>query len=55
MSRLMTVKELMDYCKIGRNSALNLAKSANARVKIGSRLLIDKPRIDQWIDSNRDE
>lgn len=53
MSRLMTVKELQEYCKIGRNSALNLAKNAEARVKIGNRLLIDRPRIDDWINSNR--
>lgn len=54
MSRLMTVVELQDYCKIGRNSALKLARMSEARVKIGRRLLIDKSRIDEWIDNNRD-
>lgn len=53
MFELITVKELMEYCKIGRNSALKLAKLAKARVKIGGRLLIDKNKIDEWIIANR--
>lgn len=53
MNRLMSVKELQEYCRIGRNSALDLARKSNARVKIGRRLLIDKSKIDEWIDDNR--
>ncbi|MBE5974972.1 MAG: polyprenyl synthetase solanesyl diphosphate synthase [Paenibacillaceae bacterium] len=54
MERLISIKDLQVYCGIGRNSALNLAKNSGARVKLGSRLLVDKQIIDQWIDRNRE-
>ncbi len=50
---LMNVKEFMKYVKLGRNSALTLAKKSGARVKIGRRLLINKQIVDQWLVSNR--
>ncbi len=52
--RLMNLKEFQVYMGgIGRNTALKLIDTAEARVKIGRRLLVDKTKIDQWIDANR--
>lgn len=52
-SRLLNIKEFQSYCGgIGRNSALNLAREAEVRVKIGRRLLIDREKFDTWISDN---
>lgn len=53
MSRLLNIKDFQEYAGgIGRNSALNLARKAEVRVKIGRRLLIDREKFDQWITEN---
>lgn len=52
-NRLLNVKEFQAYCGgIGRNSALNLAREAEVRVKIGRRLLIDRKKFDVWVCEN---
>lgn len=49
--RLMGLPELMRYTSLGRNSAMDLGKSANAIVRIGKRVLYDRRKIDSYIDS----
>ena len=48
--RLMGVSELMRYTSLGRNSAMDLGKDANAIVRMGKRVLYDRQKIDKWID-----
>lgn len=49
--RLMGIGELMRYTSLGRNSAMDFGKSANAIVRIGKRVLYDRRKIDSYIDS----
>lgn len=49
--RLMGISELMLYTSLGRNSAMDLGKSANAIVRVGKRVLYDRRKIDSYIDS----
>lgn len=48
--RLMKIDDLMRYTSLGRNTAMNLGKSANAIVRIGTRVLYDRKKIDRYID-----
>jgi hypothetical protein len=48
--RLMGISELKLYTSLGRNSAMELGKNANAIVRIGKRVLYDRQKIDKWID-----
>ena len=47
----MNINDLMRYLNLGRNSSRNLGKSANAIVRIGTRVLYDRKKIDSYIDS----
>lgn len=47
--RLMGISELKLYTSLGRNSAMELGKNANAIVRIGKRVLYDRQKIDKWI------
>lgn len=49
--RLMNINDLCSYLNLGRNSSRNLGKSANAIVRIGTRVLYDRKKIDSYIDS----
>ena len=49
--RLMGISELMRYTSLGRNTAIDLGKNANAIVRIGKRVLYDRQKIDSYIDS----
>lgn len=49
--RLMGIEELMRYTSLGRNTATDLAKSANAIVRVGKRVLYDRKKIDSYIDN----
>ena len=49
-SRLLGIKELMQYLNIGRNLAMQFADESQARVKIGRRVLYDKHKIDKYIN-----
>lgn len=52
-NRLMNLEEFQRYAGgIGRNSALRLAREAEARVKIGRRLLIDRVKFEAWVEEN---
>ncbi len=49
-SRLLGIKELMEYTNLGRNSALKLGSDSQSKVRIGRRVLYDKRKIDQYIN-----
>lgn len=51
MPRLLDVKKLMEYLSIGRDSARNIGEAAGAVIRIGSRVLYDRLKIDTYIDS----
>ena len=48
--RLMGISELMRYTSLGRNTAMELGKNANAIVRMGKRVLYDRRKVDKWID-----
>ncbi len=48
--RLMGIQELMCYTSLGRNTAMELGKNANAIVRMGKRVLYDRKKIDTYID-----
>lgn len=48
--RLMGIQELMLYTSLGRNTAMELGKNANAIVRMGKRVLYDRKKIDTYID-----
>lgn len=50
-SRLMDTEELRAYTNLGRNNAMKLGENARARVKIGKRILYDRRKIDDYLDS----
>lgn len=49
-SRLMDTRQLCVYTNMGRNSAMKLGNEIGARVQVGSRVLWDKKKIDNYID-----
>ena len=51
--RFLSIPEFQEYAGgIGRNTALRLARDAEVRVKIGSRLLINIDKFDLWVEEN---
>ncbi|WP_143322927.1 hypothetical protein [Clostridium sp. HBUAS56010] len=48
--RLLDAKELCYYLSLGRNRALEFAKSIGSEVKFGKRCLYDKRKIDLYLD-----
>ena len=49
-SRLLGIKELMQYLNVGRNSALKFAEESKSKIRIGRRVLYDKNKIDKYIN-----
>lgn len=49
--RLLSIDECCDYVGMGRNKTRALMHEIGADLKIGSRSLFDKKRIDEYIDS----
>ena len=49
--RLLDTDELRAYTNLGRNNAMKLGEEIGAKVKIGKRVLWDKVKIDQYLDS----
>ena len=49
-SRLLGIKELMQYLNVGRNSALKFAEESQSKIRIGRRVLYDKNKIDKYIN-----
>lgn len=50
-SRLMGTEELRAYTNLGRNNAMKLGEEIGAKVKIGRRVLWDKRKVDEYLDS----
>ena len=50
-TRLMDTEELRAYTNLGRNKAMVLGDEIGARVKIGKRVLWDRVKIDQYLNS----
>lgn len=52
MERLLNIKEFGNYAGgIGRNTAFKLAKISGARIQVGRRVLVDRVKFDEWVDS----
>lgn len=49
--RLLNLNELMIYIGIGRNKAIDFGKESGAIVRIGRRVLYDRKKVDEYIDS----
>jgi len=49
-ARLLDTEELRMYVGLGRNTAIELAETAGARVAIGKRILFDRVKLDQYLD-----
>lgn len=49
--RLLDTNELTSYIGMGRNKAVILGDEIGARVQIGKRVLWDKMKIDQYLNS----
>lgn len=43
------------YYQLGEKTLLNLAKKANAYRKVGSRVLIDKKTLDEYLEAQKPE
>lgn len=48
--RLLDSKELCYYLSLGRNRAIEFAKSIGSEIKFGKRCLYDKHKIDLYLD-----
>ena len=49
--RLLNVKQLQSYLGLGANRAAELGEKAGARVKYGRRVLYDRIKLDDFINS----
>ena len=49
--RLLNTDELMVYSGLGRNRSVELGDTAEARVRIGKRVLWDRKKLDKYFDS----
>ena len=50
-SRLMSAEELGRYICLGRNGALKFGEEIGAKVRIGRRVMFDRVKVDQYLDS----
>lgn len=50
-SRLMDTEELRAYTNLGRNNAMKLGEDIGAKVQIGRRVLWDRVKVDQYLNS----
>lgn len=50
-SRLMDTEELRAYVSLGRNNAMKLGKDIGAEVRIGRRVLWDRRKVDNYLNS----
>ena len=47
----MDTEELRDYTNLGRNNAMKLGEEIGAKVRIGRRVLWDRRKIDEYLNS----
>ncbi len=50
-SRLLGIEGLMEYLSLGRNNARQLGKDSCAIIRIGRRVLYDRKKIDEYLES----
>ena len=50
-ARLLDTEELRAYVCHGRNNAMKLGVNSGAKIKIGRRVLWDRTKIDQYLNS----
>ena len=55
VNRMLTMKEAMNYLRLSRNTTRAFCVKANAIVRIGGRVLIDKFALDIAIDKLKEE
>ena len=52
-AKYMDIAELQQYMKIGRNKAYTLVKKPDfPSIRVGSKILIDKKKLDKYLDSH---
>lgn len=52
-NKIITVKELCDFMKIGKNTAYKLIKLKGfPAFRIGNKILISQNKLQKWIDDN---
>ncbi len=54
-SRLLDIKDLCAYTKLGRNNAMKFGQESGARVQYGRRVLYDRVKLDEYIESMREK
>lgn len=53
MDKVLTLQELQETLKIGRNKTLQLAKTEGfPAIKLGGRTIIPVAALDKWLESN---
>lgn len=52
--RLLDINELCLYLSMGRTKAIYFAKDKGFEVRIGSRVLYDRKKVDKWCDNYMD-
>ena len=55
VNRMLSMKEAMNYLRLSRNTTRAFCVKANAIVRIGGRVLIDKFALDKAIDELKRE
>lgn len=50
-ARLMDIEELRAYTNLGKNKAMELGIISGSKIRIGRRVLYDRQRVDDYIDS----
>lgn len=49
---MMSIKEAADYMNLGISSTRTLITEIGATVRVGKRVIIDRYKLDEFIDSN---
>ena len=55
VNRMLSMKEAMNYLRLSRNTTRAFCVKANAIVRIGGRVLIDKFALDNALDKLKEE
>ena len=55
VNRMLSMKEAMNYLRLSRNTTRAFCVKANAIVRIGGRVLIDKFALDNALDKQKEE
>lgn len=52
IKRMLSIKETANYMNLGINSTRSLITEIGATVKVGKRVLVDRYKLDEFIDNN---